>query len=103
MKTKDKEDFLYWNNFLEIENYTSLRSFLKITDSELKFLINDTGRDIIQLFDGKHTYSEIVKYLCKKYNDSRKNVDEVIENFLLTLKMIMELNYCIQTFLFYIN
>lgn len=47
-----------------------------------QYVLNETGLEIIQLYNGSRTHTEIINYLSKKYNDSFICVEIKVNEFL---------------------
>ena len=77
--------YIKFNKILQIEKYTIAKYWLCVDNK--KYLINEVAKRIIEQIDGKKKYNDVIDNLCVIYNDSKENVQMVVNEFLNNLKI----------------
>lgn len=78
--------YIQLNKGVHVERYTINRFFLCISNTEEKYIINDSSYEIIIRLDGNRTYEEVVQELAELYKDNIDNIKLLVNEFLDELK-----------------
>ncbi len=74
------------NTYQVIFLYSDEQRNVKRSSGERSFKINEISAEIIQQFNGKKTYPEVVEFFAKRYNEEKTNVEGIIQTFIVDLK-----------------
>jgi len=83
------EDYLYFSPSPSIREYKdpfSPQHYIYTaptpSDPEKQFRINETGIEVIALFDGTRTYQDIINHLANKHGDPKEVIDAKVAPFI---------------------